>query len=182
MSIRALRVRAVIRGALVALSAAVAVGAMVLWVHSHFRYISFDVVDVWHRAPDALTSMEATIFTYRGGIGLMLRRRCITLDARTAEDMGWNAQAPSLHIGPAIDRDEYAVGDPVFDLAGLYVGHSDGPHNGQTTPSRVLDYVLVLPPWLVAVLCLVWPMRALLRRWRQRSGSGFEVLTAPAPT
>jgi hypothetical protein len=157
----------------------VATLALCLWPQSYFGSVDLDV-GLWNGAREALTSKEATIFTYRGGIGLMLRRRWLPHDPPGRRDVGIMWSGPSLNIGPAQGRDEFAMGDPMFDIGGLYVGHSRGPHNGVIGPSLVVDHVFAMPLWLLALLSSIWPITALRRSRRERRGMVFDVLAPPA--
>lgn len=156
------------------IAAVVAIAALAAWPYSYFRNPDLDI-GIWNGTADALTSKESTVFTYRGGIGLMLRRRWLPHDAPDAADVGvtWNS---GWHTGPALSRDEYAMGDAVFDVAGVYYGSARGPHNGVTGPSLVVDRVFALPLWMLALSASAWPIVA-LRRWRRaRGGVGFDVI------
>jgi hypothetical protein len=169
-------IRRLARAALLLATTLVACASVVLWVRSYFRADDFDV-GLWYREPNELSSREATIFTFRGGVGLLLRQRSLTLDPAGSEELGWETTGPSASSSRAIDRSEFAMGDPVLDVGGLYVGHADGPHDGYDTPSRVLDHVFAMPLWLLALLSGIWPINV-VRRWRrQRHGVGFDVLS-----
>jgi hypothetical protein len=168
------------RGLLVGLALA-SIGSLALWVDTSFHYRTFDLM-LEHRDASWSTTKEGTLFSYRGGVGLLLRRRFIPvtweIDPNT---LGWSAFLPSLHVGPSIDRNEYAIGRPIIDIGGLYFGRDRGPHPGFGANSLVVDHVIALPLWVVALLTGFWPARALVRRRRARRSAtaAFEVV-APA--
>jgi hypothetical protein len=152
--------------------------AVTLWVDGYFHYIDVDV-GLWHVAPLEQTSREATLVTYRDGIGVLLRRRSIPGDWSDATDeLGWSFYGPGVHVGPSLVREEFAIGEPVHDFAGVYLGRHRGPHQGYGPKSRVVDYFVGVPLWLIVLLAAAWPTRVLLRwaRARRTRNAAFEVV------
>lgn len=167
------------RGLLVGLALA-SIGSLALWVDTSFHYRTFDLM-LEHRDASWSTTKEGTLFSYRGGVGLLLRRRFIPvtweIDPST---MGWSVFLPSLHVGPSIGRDEYAIGNAIVDVGGVYLGRDRGPHPGFGPNSRVIDYVIALPLWLVVLFAGFWPARVFVR-WRRGRGSGVAAFEVVAP-
>ena len=156
----------------------VALLAAALWVDGYFHYIDVDV-GLWHVAPLKQTSKEATLVTYRDGIGVLLRRRFIPGDWSNATDeLGWSFYGPGAHVGPSLAREEFAIGEPMVDFAGVYLGRHRGPHQGFGPKSRVVDYFVGVPLWLIVLLVGAWPTRTLVHwaRARRTRKAAFEVV------
>ena len=89
-----------------------------------------------------------------------------------------------MHVGPSLPREEFAIGEPMHDFAGVYLGRHRGPHAGYGPKSRVVDFFVGVPLWLIVLLAAAWPTRVLVRwaRTRRTRNAAFEVVaTADAP-
>ena len=170
--------RRFVRPAALAATTLTALVAVALWVDGYFHYIVVDI-GLWHVAPLEQTSKEAVVVTYRDGIGVLLRRRSIPGDWSNATDeLGWSFYGPAMHVGPSQARDEFAIGEPMVDCAGVYLGRHRGPHPGYGPKSRVVDYFVGVPLWLIVVLVAGWPTWVLVRwaRARRTRNAAFEVV------
>ena len=172
--------RRFVRPAALTAATLVALLAGALGVDSYFHHLSLDPLMLEHRSASEAATKEGTLFTYRGGVGVLLRRRFIPVDWEIAsDDLGWSVVGPSLKVGPSLARGEYAIGEPIIDVAGVYLGSDRGPQQGFGPKSLVVDHVVALPLWLVMAIAGVWPVRVLARRLRGRTragGAAFDVL------
>jgi hypothetical protein len=172
--------RRFVRPAALTATTLMALLAAALWIDGYFHYINVNV-GLWHITPLKQTSKEAIVVTYRDGIGVLLRRRFIPVDwSEATDELGWSLYGPGVHVGPSLAREQFAIGKPVVDFAGVYLGHQRGPHQGFGPTSRVVDYFVGVPLWLIVLLAGAWPTRVLVRRIRGRTragGAAFEVLT-----
>ena len=180
--------RRFVRPAALTAATLIALLAAALWVDSYSHHLSLDPVMLEHRSASESTTKEGTLFSYRGGVGVLLRRRFIPVDWEiAAHELGWSVYGPSLSTGRSLARDEYSIGEPVIDVAGVYLGTERGPHPGFGPNSLVVDHVVALPLWLVTLIAGAWPVRVLVRRLRRRAragGAAFDVLPTadnPAP-